>query len=124
MTAIHAAARKSVLVVDDDPRVLAALRRACGSLPYRFGWADSAESALRLLELELPALLICDYRMPGVDGMTLVERVQNRDPSVRCLLHTGEAMHRVAFSFGVRVVSKPCSAEELCGVIAELMSAA
>jgi DNA-binding response OmpR family regulator len=73
-----------VLLVDDDP----ALR-----LLYRFNLeasgvdvveAPDGETALRLLEDELPDVVLLDVMMPGLDGWTVAERLAG-DPRTRFL---------------------------------------
>ena len=71
--------RGSVLVADDEPGMRLALREVL----RRGGWtvrvAESAEEALEVLAAEGPfALMLTDYRMPGMTGLELV-RIAARD---------------------------------------------
>ena len=76
--------RPSVLIVDDDPLVLSIIRRIAKDTPARLRFAFDAEEAQRMVEMELPTLIISDYQMPGMDGMSFLERIKLRHPSVNC----------------------------------------
>ena len=88
-------------------------RRLGRNLPIRMRFARSAEEAQLLVEAEPPTLLICDYRLPGLDGVAFLERVHVRWPLVKRMLHTGEAVLRTSFGLDVPVLSKPCPPEVL-----------
>ena len=76
------------LVVDDEPRIRAALARLLGVVGYRCTQAASAEQALSLLERESFPILLSDIRMPGMDGMGLLHEVRERWPDVAVLMLT------------------------------------
>jgi two-component system, NtrC family, response regulator HupR/HoxA len=67
----------TVLIVDDEPRVLDALE-AILAAEFRVLRAEGGEAALRLLETEEVAVIITDYRMPGMTGVELLRRSQER----------------------------------------------
>src|SRR5499426_2299731 len=71
--------QSTVLVVDDEPRVLDALE-AILAAEFRVLRADGGEAALRLLEAEEVAVIVTDYRMPGMSGVELLRRSQDRAP--------------------------------------------
>ena len=66
-----------VLLVDDNPMVLAMLKQALSSLATVTTAADAADALLRAVD-ESPELLVCDYRLPGMDGRQLVEKLKSR----------------------------------------------
>ncbi len=113
--------RTSILIVDDDPHVLAVFRRLTRRLPGTFRFAMSVEEAQAAVDVELPDVIICDYRLPGVDGLTFLERVRERWPDVRCVLHTGEALFRTHFPLDVPILAKPCPPEELESFLRSLL---
>ncbi len=113
--------RPSVLVVDDDPQVLAVFRRLTRRLPADFRFATSVEQAQACVDERVPDVIICDYRLPGVDGLTFLERIHQRYPAVRRVLHTGEAIFRTHFQLDVPVLAKPCPPEELEAFIVSLL---
>jgi CheY-like chemotaxis protein len=66
-----------VLLVDDNPMVLGMLRGALTSLANVATASDAADALLKAVD-DLPDLLITDYRMPGMDGRQLVDRLKSR----------------------------------------------
>jgi thioredoxin reductase (NADPH) len=91
--------RPAIVVVDDEPAVLAAvardLRRGFGE-HYRIVRVDSGEAALRAVtELvrrgEQVALLIADQRMPGLSGTDYLVRARQLVPSAKRVLLTAYA---------------------------------
>jgi len=66
-----------VLLVDDNPMVLAMLLDALTPLAKVTTAGDSADALLKAVD-EAPDLLVSDYRMPGMDGRQLVEKLRSR----------------------------------------------
>jgi CheY-like chemotaxis protein len=66
-----------ILLVDDNPMVLGMLQQALASLAEVSTASDSADALLKAVE-EVPDLLISDYRMPGMDGRQLLEKLKSR----------------------------------------------
>lgn len=85
-----------ILCVDDEPAVLAALRRVFRGEPYELVTTERAELALELLEEADFSLLLLDHRMPGMTGADLAERARRRSPdSLRVLLTAYPALAQV-----------------------------
>ena len=110
------ARRASVMIVDDDRNTRDGLQRALRR-NYDVHAVESAERALALIgELEIDVMLT-DVRMPGMDGLTLLRRVQARSPQVICILLTAygsvetavEAMKGGAYDF----LTKPINLDHL-----------
>ena len=66
-----------LLVVDDNPMVLDLLHQALNPLALVTTATDAADALLKAVD-EPPDLLVCDYRMPGMDGRQLVEKLKSR----------------------------------------------
>jgi CheY-like chemotaxis protein len=66
-----------LLLVDDNPMVLAMLQQALSSLAKVTTASDAADALLKAVD-DTPDLLVCDYRMPGMDGRQLVEKLKSR----------------------------------------------
>jgi CheY-like chemotaxis protein len=64
-------------VVDDNPMVLAMLQQALTPLALVTTATDAADALLKAVD-DVPDLLVCDYRMPGMDGRQLVEKLKSR----------------------------------------------
>ena len=71
-----------VLLVDDNPMVLGMLRSALTPLANVTTSNDSADALLQAVD-DPPDLLVSDYRMPGMDGHQLVERLKSRPATAR-----------------------------------------
>ena len=85
------------LVVDDDPQVREALVRTVQSLGLSCLATPSADAALALLaERGEVAVLISDIRMPGTDGVALLEEVRRRYPDVAVIMLSAVADVQIA----------------------------
>jgi CheY-like chemotaxis protein len=58
-----------ILIVDDHPTNLQLLRDTLETEDYTIAIASDGEMALKLVQRHLPALIILDIVMPGLDGM-------------------------------------------------------
>ena len=65
-----------VLLVDDDPAVLSGLRRAFTLEGYQVLAAEDGESALAQAEEQPPDLVVLDVMLPGLDGLTVCQRLR------------------------------------------------
>lgn len=66
-----------VLLVDDNPMVLGMLKQALAPLGQVVTAGDAADALLRAVD-DPPDLLVTDYRMPGMDGRQLIEKLRSR----------------------------------------------
>jgi response regulator RpfG family c-di-GMP phosphodiesterase len=81
----------TVLAVDDEPNILAALRRMFRTTGWRILTAGHAEEALAVLARETVNAVLSDMHMPGMDGVQFLERVSQGWPRIARLLLTGQA---------------------------------
>jgi two-component system response regulator MprA len=65
-----------VLLVDDEPSVLSGLRRALGFAGYEVWVAEDGETALALAAKHKPDIVVLDVVLPGLDGLTVCERLR------------------------------------------------
>jgi DNA-binding NtrC family response regulator len=79
---------RRLLVVDDDAAVREALLVHLNRSRYEVSAVTSAEEALGAIGELDPALVITDVRMPGMDGITLVERLREHVPDVNVIVIT------------------------------------
>jgi CheY-like chemotaxis protein len=66
-----------LLLVDDNPMVLAMLRDALSPLARVTTASDGADALLKAVD-DAPDVVVSDYRMPGMDGRQLVEKLKSR----------------------------------------------
>ena len=80
-----------ILLVDDEPNVVNALRRVFRQESYRILTAHNGEDALKLLEREQCQLMISDFKMPGMNGGELMRRTKQLYPDMIRIMLTGHA---------------------------------
>lgn len=78
-----------LLLVDDEPSILNALRRTLRSGEYRIVIANNAEEALDALARNEVGVIITDNRMPGVSGIELLRQVKQRYPQITRIMLSG-----------------------------------
>jgi DNA-binding NtrC family response regulator len=81
----------SILLVDDEANVLAALKRSLLDEPYDVESAGSGEEAGALMSKSPFKLVISDERMPGMDGAEFLGIVKSRWPETVRIMLTGHA---------------------------------
>jgi response regulator RpfG family c-di-GMP phosphodiesterase len=111
-----------ILLVDDEPNVLSALRRLLRPLAYQVQVAGSGAEALAILETGPIDLIVSDMRMPEMNGAELLAQVRQRWPDTLRILLTGYADVSSAIAAinegGVyRYVAKPWDDAELCRIL-------
>lgn len=80
-----------VVLVDDDPSVLAALRRAFREESFEVVTTNSPETALRRLRARDVSVLAADYQLPEMCGVDLLERARTVSPRTCRILLTAFA---------------------------------
>ncbi len=107
---------RTVLLVEDDPLV----RRVTERVLQRAGWtvlcADSAETALVLLEGAVCDLMVSDVAMPGMDGVALARAVRVARPGLPIILTSGYEETRT--DAGIMFLTKPYDQEALLAAMA------
>ena len=78
----------SVWIVDDDKSIRFVLERALANFGMKAKSFDAVGTALRELEQELPAVILTDIRMPGMDGYELLRRVHDQYPNIPIIVMT------------------------------------
>ena len=96
--------RPRLLLVDDDAGLLRLLSLRLAAAGYEVSAVESGEQALTRLSAFDPHLIITDLRMPGMDGMTLFERVHATRPDLPVLVLTAHGTIPDAFNAAARGV--------------------
>jgi two-component system response regulator FixJ len=117
-----------VIVVDDDAAVRAALKFALEVEGFRVQLYDGPLALLADANLPDRACLVIDYRMPGIDGIELIDRLRSRNVSLPAILISGrvsEHLRSLARRSGLtRVLEKPLSDTALVENIRGALAAA
>ena len=87
---------KKILVIDDDPLVLKSIRKLLEKEGYFIDTAKCAKEALEKVEVQEFQLIICDIRMPEIDGIDLIGdirriRKDENKPDIPVIFITGYA---------------------------------
>ncbi|HVY48740.1 MAG TPA: response regulator [Minicystis sp.] len=115
--------KPKVIVVDDDPATLAALRR---TLARRFDlttFQDPFDALIAVGNLQ-PDAMIFDVKMPGLDGVRCLERLRSIDATshIRCIVYsTHDEMKKNATEAGAYDFIKKGEAAELRDSLERLM---
>ena len=107
---------QTILVVDDDPHILLALRLALQSRGYVVRAVPNGPSALAAAQDARPDAVVVDLAMPRMDGVEVIERLRTwtRIPIIVLSAHTDEANKVRALDAGADdFVDKPFGNEEL-----------
>jgi CheY-like chemotaxis protein len=107
----------TILVVDDEVDVLEMIEVGLQSAGYHVLLADSGERAIEIFQQQRADLVICDMRMPGMDGITTVARLREHDPGLPVVMITGfmtpETIEECEGLGNVNLVAKPFVFREL-----------
>ena len=83
--------RHMVVLVDDEPEILAALRRSLAREPYLVLTTSRPKEALRWVESLDVSAVVSDERMPDMTGTELLARVSDRSPATARIILTAYA---------------------------------
>jgi two-component system nitrogen regulation response regulator NtrX len=109
--------KKSVLIVDDEEMIRHSLEGILRDEGYDVFSASSGEEALKIIEDELPSLVLLDIWLPGMDGLEALKIIKSDYPSVCVVMMSGhgtietavKATKLGAFDF----IEKPLSLEKV-----------
>ena len=83
-------AQKKILIVDDEPEMLAVLEKVLyQNLECRIELATSGMAALQKLDQFKPDVLLTDIKMPDLDGLQLLKKTREIDPTITTIIMTG-----------------------------------
>jgi len=90
-----------ILVVDDEPTILAFLKKVLDSEGYEVTTTGSGKEALGMIKEQRYSLIICDIKMPGLSGAELYDELGEIAPSLqkRAIFITGDVMGPVTRAF-------------------------
>lgn len=108
---------KKVLIVEDEPEMAFNYERIIRGSGMKCLMSTEPGEVIRLVSLEKPDVILCDLRMPEIDGMELLERIKAEWPGLPVIIITGyatidvavEAMRKGASDF----LAKPFPPDEL-----------
>lgn len=119
--------RARVLFVDDEPHLLAGLRRSLHTrgVGWQISFAASGAEALDLMTAEPCDAVISDMRMPGMDGAQLLDRIRRAHPGTARFVLSGEADRDAVLasaSVAHQFFDKPCDVENIIAVVDRVLT--
>lgn len=87
---------KHILVVDDDIALLSLLKMRLESAGHTVDTAENGWDGLTRLEYADYDVVLLDYMMPGITGLTVLQHIQERHPSVPVVMMTSHTKSQVA----------------------------
>lgn len=111
----------SVLLVDDETEFLESMKKVLSRRGMEIFTAENGHAALQLMDNQAIDVALIDIKMPGIDGVELLERIKQAHPLIEVILLTGHAristsitgMKRGAFDY----LTKPQEPDELTLII-------
>ncbi len=118
---------QSILIVEDEPEIREMLSFSLARGGYEVWEAETGEQALRRLDGRLPALMIIDWMLPGMNGVDLIARIRRDEltqdiPLIMLTARGEEADKLKSFEHGVDdYLTKPFSPRELLARVKALI---
>jgi two-component system response regulator HydG len=79
---------KTILIIDDKRNIREVLSAILQNEGYTVHSAENARQALERMPKIVPAIVITDLKLPGIDGIELVKRLKERDPGIPIIIIT------------------------------------
>jgi DNA-binding NtrC family response regulator len=115
-----------ILFVDDEEDFVTILAERMESRDLGGDVALDGEKALQMVEADPPDVMVLDVRLPGMDGLEVLERVKEKYPGTEVIIMTGYASEedeKRALELGAfRYLKKPVEIEELVAVVRDACS--
>ncbi len=121
------AAKKRILIVDDEVNVCKSIRQALLCDDYEIDTALSGEEALKKEGEKIYDVFVVDLMMPGISGLELLQSLKSKNPSAKVIMITGyptskntvQSMQLGAFDY----LPKPFLPSDLRNLIARAVEA-
>ena len=84
----------NVLLVDDEDEFVKSLSERMQMRDLETDVASNGEQALKLVDKEVPDVMVLDLKMPGIDGLEVLRRVKKAYPQVQVIMLTGHGSEK------------------------------
>lgn len=113
---------KKILCVDDEVRILSALKRVFHGKPYNLIFKDNGADALSEVKNNKPDLIFLDVKMPHMDGYQFLEKLKENDAGdIPVVMLTGEKeteqMMKGYGSGSVYYITKPTNKRYVLNIV-------
>lgn len=115
---------KKVLIVDDELEFTKDLAKGLALFGYEAYGAGDGEGALNIIENKKPDIVLCDYKLPDVEGDKILEKTKKNYPRIKFVMMTAyydeEAAKRFQHLGADEVIFKPIVLTDIEALLAQL----
>lgn len=108
---------RKILLVDDEPGIRKVLGILLSDIGYQVLTAQNGEEALKIFNESGPPLVLTDIKMPGMDGIQLLQKIKAEQPETEVIMITGHGEMELAIQSlkydAVDFITKPIHDEAL-----------
>lgn len=119
----------NIVIIDDSISVRSQVREVLEAAGHAVIECDDGDHGYeKLLELKTPDLVITDFNMPGLDGITMLEKVRNalgglNFPIFMLTTETSDRLKSAGKQVGVMAwITKPFATEKLLGAVNKVLA--
>jgi CheY-like chemotaxis protein len=88
---------KTILVVDDEQNISSLYKKVLEEDGYQVWLAATGEEALKMLDKQIPDLIILDIKMPGMDGVEVMSKVKDEKGDIPIILCSAYGQYKQSF---------------------------
>ena len=82
---------EKILIVDDEDGIRKVLALSLSQTGYQVLTASQGAAAIQIVRDEHPAIVLADIKMPGMDGLHLLQKIKEESPETEVIMMTGHA---------------------------------
>jgi DNA-binding NtrC family response regulator len=117
--------RLTILLVDDEKHILDFYGTVLAKNNFDCICMESGEAAMDIMRTESIDVIVTDYKMPGMNGVELLEEIMETNPAMRRIMITGsygtsdQMMSVLDNELAHKVLSKPCGMDVFLAAVSE-----
>jgi anti-anti-sigma factor len=108
---------RSILIIDDEKSTLRIFRLFLSAYGYTVLTAENGKLGLEVFDKERPQIVLTDIKMPGMDGLEVLKRIKEMDPTTEVIVITGHGDVDLAIQaldlYATDFINKPIQKEAL-----------
>lgn len=113
--------KQQLLIIDDESSIIESLTRALHGLGFEILSSTDPKAGLEIVKNSVPQIVITDLKMPGMDGLQVLQQVKEFNPHIQVIVITGHgsiddavtSMKKGAYDF----IPKPFNKQEIVAVV-------
>ncbi len=86
----------TILIIDDEPKMAGILKRVLSKQGYEVVTTSEPKQGLTILQSQPVQIILCDLKMPGMDGIEVLERAKQIQPQAEFIMMTAYATAQTA----------------------------